>query len=124
MFIPILIILLALVIVVVTLFVVIAAKGRPPQGRALEYLERGEISQGRLIACIGDSLTHGNLGACWVDYLRDEFPQDIFLNEGINGDVVWQVHDRLDPILKCRPDLAILMIGSYDAIGSFDESSG
>ncbi len=125
MFIPIVLTLLVLVIAVVSLFVfVIVAKGKPPQGRALDYLERGEISQGRLVACIGDSLTHGNLGVCWVNHLRDEFPQDIFLNEGINGDVVWQVHERLKPILKCRADLAILMIGSNDAMGSFDESSG
>ncbi len=77
-----------------------------------------------MIACIGDSLTHGNLGACWVEHLRDKFPQDVFLNEGINGDVIWQVHERLEPILKCRADLAILMIGSNDAMGSFDQSSG
>jgi len=125
MFIPILIMLLALVIVVITLFVFVkVAKGKPPQGRALDYLDSGEIAQGRVIACIGDSLTHGNLGACWVEHLRDKFPQDVFLNEGINGDVVWQVHERLKPILECRPDLAILMIGSNDAMGSFDESSG
>ena len=125
MFIPILIMLLALVIVVITLFIFVkVAKGKPPQGRALDYLDSGEIAQGRVIACIGDSLTHGNLGACWVEHLRDKFPQDIFLNEGINGDVVWQVHERLKPILECRPDLAILMIGSNDAMGSFDESSG
>ena len=125
MFVPVLLTLLVLVIVVIGLFVVvIVTKGKPPQGRALDYLNHKEIFQGRVIACIGDSLTHGNLGTCWVDYLRDEFPQDIFLNEGINGDVVWQVHERLKPILKCRPDLAILMIGSNDAMGSFDESSG
>jgi lysophospholipase L1-like esterase len=117
--------LLALVIVVITLFIFVkVAKGKPPQGRALDYLDSGEIAQGRVIACIGDSLTHGNLGACWVEHLRDKFPQDVFLNEGINGDVVWQVHERLKPILECRPDLAILMIGSNDAMGSFDESSG
>jgi len=125
MLVPILSTVLVLVILVIGLFVVVIVnKGKPPQGRALDYLNQKEIFQGRVIACIGDSLTHGNLGACWVDYLRDEFPQDRFLNEGINGDVVWQVHERLKPILKCRPDLAILMIGSNDSIGSFDESSG
>ena len=125
MLIPIVLILLVLVIVVAGLFVfVVVSKGRPPQGRALDFLDRREIIQGRVIACIGDSLTHGNLGVCWVDHLRDEFPQDIFLNEGINGDVVWQVHERLKPILECRADLVILMIGSNDAMGSFDESSG
>ena len=125
MLITILLTLLIFVIVVAGLFAfVILAKGKPPQGRAIDYLKHREISQGRVIACIGDSLTHGNLGVCWVDYLRDEFPQDKFLNEGINGDVVWQVHERLKPILKCRPDSAILMIGSNDAMGSFDVNSG
>ena len=125
MFIPILLALLALFIVVAGLFIfVIVFKGKPPQGRAQDYLDQEVMPQGRLIICIGDSLTHGNLGTCWVEHLREEFPQDIFLNEGINGDVIWQVHERLEPILKCRADLAILMIGSNDAMGSFDQSSG
>ena len=125
MFIPILLALLALFIVVAGFCIfVIVFKGKPPQGRAQDYLDQEVMPQGRLIICIGDSLTHGNLGTCWVEHLREEFPQDIFLNEGINGDVIWQVHERLEPILKCRADLAILMIGSNDAMGSFDQSSG
>jgi hypothetical protein len=60
----------------------------------------------------------------WVDQLRHEFPSDIFLNEGINGDVVWQVHQRLEPILKSHPDVVILMIGSNDAMASFNTKSG
>ena len=31
---------------------------------------------------------------------------------------------RLDPILACRPDVVLLMIGSNDAMGSFDLNSG
>ena len=61
---------------------------------------------------------------CWVESLRQEFPKDIFLNEGINGDVVWQVHQRIEPILKCKPDIAIIMIGSNDAMASFNRNSG
>ena len=87
-------------------------------------IEKGRPKIGRLVACIGDSLTHGNLGVCWVNHLRHEFPNDKFLNEGINGDVVWQVHERLEPILKCHPDVIILMIGSNDAMGSFNKRSG
>ncbi len=122
---PILLALLALFIVVAGFCIfVIVFKGKPPQGRAQDYLDQEVMPQGRLIICIGDSLTHGNLGTCWVEHLREEFPQDMFLNEGINGDVIWQVHERLEPILKCRADLAILMIGSNDAMGSFDQSSG
>ena len=68
----------------------------PPKGRAIDYINRKSENNQRVIACIGDSLTHGNIGVSWVDQLRIEFPSDIFLNEGINGDVVWQVHQRLE----------------------------
>ena len=95
-----------------------------PSGRAIEMLNRSRSKNTRVIACIGDSLTHGKLGASWVDKLRHQFPQDEFLNEGVNGDVVWQVYERSEPILKCRPDIAILMIGSNDTMGSFDKKMG
>ena len=95
-----------------------------PKGRAEEYLKTKEYKNKKIIACIGDSLTHGNIGQSWVDYLREEFPNDVFLNEGINGNTAWQVLQRLDPILQCKPDLIILMIGTNDALGSFDKDSG
>ena len=96
----------------------------PPKGRAIEFFESISIKKRRIIACIGDSLTHGNIGVCWVDSLRKEFPEYRFLNEGINGDVVWQVHQRLEPILACNPEIVIIMIGSNDAMASFNIKSG
>ena len=87
----------------------------PPEGRAVDYLNSKLKNNQRVIACIGDSLTHGNIGQSWVDYLRKGFPNDVFLNEGINGNTVWQVIQRVDPILACKPDIVILMIGSNDA---------
>ena len=95
-----------------------------PEGRAEDYLKNSHQPNKKIIACIGDSLTHGNIGQSWVDYLREQFPNDIFLNEGINANTTWQVLQRLDPILKCKPDLIILMIGTNDALGSFDIDSG
>ena len=50
-----------------------------PKGRAEEQLQIQDSTNKKLIACIGDSLTHGNIGQSWVDYLREEFPNDIFL---------------------------------------------
>jgi acyl-CoA thioesterase I len=96
----------------------------PPKGRAVDYLENQNFKNKKIIACIGDSLTHGNIGQSWVDCLRKEFPNYIFLNEGINGNTAWEVIQRLDPILACKPDIVILMIGSNDAMGSFDLNSG
>ena len=96
----------------------------PPLGRAEDYLKTKEHENKKIIACIGDSLTHGNIGQSWVDYLREEFPNYVFLNEGINGNTAWQVLQRLDSILECKPALIILMIGTNDALGSFDKASG
>ncbi len=95
-----------------------------PKGRAEEQLQIQDSTNRKLIACIGDSLTHGNIGQSWVDYLREEFPNDIFLNAGINANTTWQVLQRLEPIFECKPDLIIIMIGTNDALGSFDINSG
>ncbi|MDC3315854.1 SGNH/GDSL hydrolase family protein [Candidatus Thioglobus sp.] len=125
MAIVVLVVILAVAICVATAFFYVSRIiSLPPKGRAVDYLNRKSKNNQRVIACIGDSLTHGNIGVSWVDLLRKEFPLDIFLNEGINGDVVWQVHQRLKPILKCNPDVVILMIGSNDAMASFNSKSG
>ena len=112
------------VIIAAAFFYVSKIISLPPQGRAIDYINSKSKKNQRIIACIGDSLTHGNIGQSWVDYLRQEFPNDVFLNEGINGNTAWQVIQRLDPILQCKPDLIILMIGTNDALGSFDINSG
>ena len=112
------------ILIAVAFFYVSSIIATPPNGRAIDLAEQERAKIGRVVACIGDSLTHGNIGVCWVDSLRQEFPKDIFLNEGINGDVVWQVHQRIEPILKCKPDIAIIMIGSNDAMASFNKNSG
>jgi lysophospholipase L1-like esterase len=119
-----LVVVIASILIVVVFLYVSSIIATPPKGTAEEFLDSDLSKEGQIIACIGDSLTHGNIGVCWVESLRQEFPKDIFLNEGINGDVVWQVHQRIEPILKCRPDIAIIMIGSNDAMASFNKNSG
>ena len=121
----ILLVLLAVAIFVAVAFLYVSRIiSLPPEGRALDFLNIKLKNNQRVIACIGDSLTHGNIGQSWVDYLRKDFPNDVFLNEGINGNTAWQVIQRLDPILQCQPDLIILLIGTNDALGSFDINSG
>ena len=111
------------IIFIAAFFYVSSIIATPPKGRAIDFNDQDYSKTGRVIACIGDSLTHGNIGVCWVEQIREQFPSDVFLNEGINGDVVWQVHQRLEPIVKCKPDIAIIMIGSNDAMASFNKNS-
>jgi len=112
------------IIITVAFFYVSSIVENPPKGQAKDLSQNSSLNTGRVIACIGDSLTHGNIGDCWVESLRDEYPEDTFLNEGINGDVVWQVQQRIKPILACKPDIVILMIGTNDAMASFNKKSG
>jgi len=121
----ILLVLIAVVILVAAAFLYVSRIiSLPPEGRAVDYLNIKSKNNQRVIACIGDSLTHGNIGVSWIEQLRKEFPSDIFLNEGINGDVVWQVHQRLEPILNSKPDAVVLMIGSNDVMASYNSKSG
>ena len=112
------------ILITVAFFYVSLIAATPPKGRADDLSKKLSLKSGRVIACIGDSLTHGNIGECWVESLRNEYPGDIVLNEGINGDVVWQVNKRIEPIINCSPDIIILMIGSNDAMASFNKKSG
>ncbi|MDC1386415.1 SGNH/GDSL hydrolase family protein [Candidatus Thioglobus sp.] len=112
------------ILIIVAFFYVSSIAATPPKGRADDLSKELSLKSGRVIACIGDSLTHGNIGECWVDGLRNEYPEDIVINEGINGDVVWQVNERIESIINCSPDIIILMIGSNDAMASFNKKSG
>ena len=112
------------ILITVVYFYVSSIAATPPKGRADDLSQELSLKSGRVIACIGDSLTHGNIGECWVERLRNEYPEDIVLNEGINGDVAWQVNNRIESIVNCSPDIIILMIGSNDAMASFNKKSG
>ena len=112
------------ILITVVYFYVSSIAATPPKGRADDLSQELSLKSGRVIACIGDSLTHGNIGECWVEHLRNEYPEDTVLNEGINGDVAWQVNNRIESIVNCSPDIIILMIGSNDAMASFNKKSG
>ena len=112
------------ILITIAFFYVSSIAATPPNGRADDLSKELPLKSGRVIACIGDSLTHGNIGECWVESLRNEYPEDTVLNEGINGDVVWQIIKRIESIINCHPDIIILMIGSNDAMASFNKKSG
>ncbi len=80
---------------------------RPPEG-------------GSVLLCLGDSLTHGHVGASWVEMLRTRFAsrRRLVANGGINGQQAWNVGQRLEEALACQPDAAVLLIGSNDVMAA------
>ena len=70
---------------------------------------------GLKIAFFGDSLTEGNVGASFVDILRNKLPQHQLFNYGKGGDTVISLNRRLHQIHMASPlDLGFLWIGVND----------
>ena len=78
----------------------------------------------KIVVCCGDSITHGRIGYNWVEYLNKKNPGYIFINAGINGDLTWNVYKRLNDIIKCKPSIITLLIGTNDAMGSQTKKLG
>ena len=81
----------------------------------IDYINSKSEKNQRIIACIGDSLTHGNMGQSWVDYLRKEFPNDVFLMKVLMVIQLGKLFKDLIQYLDVKPDIVILMIGTNDA---------
>lgn len=73
-----------------------------------------------VVVLLGDSLTHGHVGADWVSPLRKRFSNLTLLNAGLNSQLAYGVWRRLDTeVFPTNPQTVILLIGSNDAMGSF-----
>jgi lysophospholipase L1-like esterase len=76
-----------------------------------------------LIMCIGDSLTHGNLGENYVKLLENQLSQNVYhcINAGRNADLTYTLLHRLDEIIACQPDFIVLLIGTNDLQATMSE---
>ena len=77
-----------------------------------------------LVVCAGDSITHGTASANYVDLLKARWnPQGLaFVNAGVNGNLAWNVLQRLDSIIACRPDVVTILVGTNDVNATFDDT--
>jgi lysophospholipase L1-like esterase len=68
------------------------------------------------VVCIGDSLTHGRTSSDYVALLQKRFrPKGYrFVNAGVNGELAYNVLQRLDAVIACRPAWITLMVGTND----------
>lgn len=78
-----------------------------------------------MVACIGDSITAGNMSADWVGMLDDRLRGRgyRFINAGVNGDLAWNVVQRLDDVIACAPDVVVLLIGTNDVMATYNEKA-
>ncbi len=78
-----------------------------------------------LVSCVGDSITRGSVSADYVTLLNHRLtPAGFeFVNEGANGNLAWNVLQRLDAVIARQPDVVTLLIGTNDVNATLDEKS-
>lgn len=78
---------------------------------------------GPVVVCLGDSLTDGVLSASYFPYLEQEFvPLGYrFVNAGVSGDLAFNVLERVDDVVACKPDVVIVACGANDAASHIGE---
>jgi lysophospholipase L1-like esterase len=79
----------------------------------------------RHVLCLGDSLTRGQVSVDYVEMLatRDNGGPVTFTNAGVNGDLAFNVLQRLDSVIGLRPDAVSVLIGTNDANASLSEKN-
>jgi len=95
-----------------------------PQLHPRAYVDTGRPhGDGPVVVCAGDSITHGRVSAPYVDRLRERLgPRGFtFVNAGINGELSYNLLQRLDDIVACQPDVVTVFIGTNDATASLSE---
>ncbi len=89
-----------------------------PDNNPAAFLKEGLREEGkRLVAVIGGDAVHGNISYNFVDdAARRKSCQDYqFINAGVNGSTAYDVLQRLDDIIACKPDFAVILVGLNDA---------
>lgn len=97
-----------------------------PAHSPADFLKRGrEAGTSRVVLCAGDSITHGALSSHYVKRLEAEWAAEgyQFINAGINGDLAYNVLQRLDVIIACQPDVVTLLVGTNDVKATYDDQT-
>jgi lysophospholipase L1-like esterase len=77
------------------------------------------------VVCVGDSLTRAQVSVDYVEMLasRDIGGSVSFTNAGVNGDLAFNVLQRLDSVIDMQPDAVSVLIGTNDANASLSEKN-
>ncbi|HET8645189.1 MAG TPA: GDSL-type esterase/lipase family protein, partial [Vicinamibacteria bacterium] len=72
-----------------------------------------------LVVCAGASVTQGRMSADYVGLLERRLGGAFqFANAGRNGDLAYNLLQRLGPVVALRPDVVLLQIGTNDVNAS------
>lgn len=121
-------ILTGLMAIVAVMFVIVGYGYRSatklPDNNPESFLASGKKA-GKVVVCIGDSITHGRVSHNYVDELENRYrDRDVsFVNAGINSQLSYNVLQRIDQVVKCTPDFITILIGTNDASATLNEKN-
>jgi len=96
---------------------VLAYTGARVQGRAAgdvsDYLSASPSGEPPIVVA-GASIVRGRASVDFVQMLRERFPSRTCVNAGVNGNVAWELLQRIDQIIACRPSHVVILIGTND----------
>jgi lysophospholipase L1-like esterase len=97
--------------------------------RPLTFPRVGEVphraaEHKRVVVCIGDSITHGNVSINYVDMLQNTLGTDFYLyNAGVNSDTSYTLLERMAEIITTQPDFVTLLIGTNDVNATLSDAA-
>lgn len=105
--------------------------GKPPSNNPKQYFKSqrkkksGENKEKKMIVFIGDSITHGTICEDYTKIVSSRLnPDDYgFINAGINGELTFNVLQRINDVIQCKPDVITILLGTNDANGSLSIES-
>lgn len=91
--------------------------GQPHMLRLERFHASLAADRAKVVVCLGDSLTHGNASFDYVHALASRLEPEghTVLNAGINGDLAWNVLQRVDAVTRGEPAYVVLLVGTNDA---------
>ena len=93
-------------------YTVAQVQGRA-RGDVTDYLA-GPVAPAPPVVVAGASIVRGRASVDFVQMLREDFPDRVFVNAGVNGNVAWELLQRLDHIIACRPSQVVILVGTND----------
>lgn len=68
------------------------------------------------VVCLGDSITKGMVSYDWVQELSQKMPELPFLNHGKNGDLAYNALQRVEAVIRAKPDVVVILLGTNDVL--------
>lgn len=98
---------------------------KPAKNRPGHFERQVENHNKRVVACLGDSITHGVVSHSYVEMLAKSLaPQNVaVMNAGVNGDLAWNLNQRLEGVILNKPEVITILVGTNDVGASLSPKS-